>query len=522
MPGDTKSLLAERRAVQRSLKRRRRPALTPPDPSLPIGTDTIPEIRHIVVLMMENHSYDSYLGMLPRGDGFPLGPDGRPAAANPDGNGNMVPVTPRGDTSQEQGLPTQSWHASHVQWNAGKNDGFIYSSEALVKELRPPLPATGIGMQYWTASDLPFYHGLASTFPLMDRWFSSCMGPTFPNRRFLMAGTAHGLIDNVPTGLLDYPEAGTIFDLLTAHGIDWVNYHHQTPLSSIKNGAARLLGKPGLAAIRALGLFAAQLPGLRGYLAGKGGFREYIMRRIQFTANLYPLGWRGARNHLRSLETFFRDAEDGTLPPIAIVDPDFSEFSEENPQDISDGEAFAASVIRSVMHGPHWANTLLIWTYDEHGGYYDHVSPPEAVAPDDVQGHSLVTTLGAFDWLLRRFRLWRMWKEANDNWVGKRLEPRSYDRLGFRVPTVIVSPFAKSDYVSSRDGPRDGPPDGAGPRAYDHTSILKTIERKWNLPPLTRRDAAARDVLDALDLTASPFLVPPDLPDPLAWAPPSS
>ena len=106
--------------------------------------------------------------------------------------------------------------------------------------------------------------------------------------------------------------------------------------------------------------------------------------------------------------------------------------------------------------------------------------------------------------------------------MGKRLEPRSYDRLGFRVPTVIVSPFAKSDYVSSRDGPRDGPPDGAGPRAYDHTSILKTIERKWNLPPLTRRDAAARDVLDALDLTASPFLVPPDLPDPLAWAPPSS
>ena len=84
---------------------------------------------------------------------------------------------------------------------------------------------------------------------------------------------------------------------------------------------------------------------------------------------------------------------------------------------------------------------------------------------------------------------------------------------------MIVSPFAKADYVSSRDGPHDGL--GDGPRVYDHTSILKTIERKWNLPPLTLRDAAAQDLLDSLDLTASPFLVPPDLPDPLAWAPPS-
>ena len=155
MPGDPRSLLAEQRAAQRSLKRRRRPVLAPPDPSLPIGTDTIPEIRHIVVLMMENHSYDSYLGMLRRGDGLPLGPDGRPSASNPDGKGNEVPATPRGDTSQEHGLPTQSWHASHVQWNAGKNDGFIYSSEALIKELHPPLPATGIGMQYWTARSCP-------------------------------------------------------------------------------------------------------------------------------------------------------------------------------------------------------------------------------------------------------------------------------------------------------------------------------------------------------------------------------
>ena len=80
-------------------------------------------------------------------------------------------------------------------------------------------------MGYWSESDLPFYYGLARTFPLADRWFGSCLGPTFPNRRFLIAGTAHGLIDDSPYDLLDYPPAGTIFDMLTEHGISWANYH---------------------------------------------------------------------------------------------------------------------------------------------------------------------------------------------------------------------------------------------------------------------------------------------------------
>ena len=79
-------------------------------------------------------------------------------------------------------------------------------------------------MGYWTEQDLPFYHGLARTFPLADRWFSSCLGPTFPNRRFLLAGTAHGLIDDLPVNILDRPPAGTILDMLTRYGISWANY----------------------------------------------------------------------------------------------------------------------------------------------------------------------------------------------------------------------------------------------------------------------------------------------------------
>jgi phospholipase C len=462
--------------------------------------------------MMENHSYDNYLGTLSRGDGFTMDSDGNPTAVNRDRYGHPVRATPLEGTKQEKGLPTQSWEGSHIQYNAGKNDGFVRSGEAVLPELKPPLPHPRIAMQFWTKEKLPFYNGLANTFPLIDRWYSSCLGPTFPNRRFLIAGTAHGLIDDLPTGMLDYPEAGTIFDLLTAHSIDWTNYHHITPL---RIAFPRLFGTAGLKAARAVGLLLVQLPGLKPLLTGKGGLRTYMMGRIQFTANLYPLGALGARNHLRSLEAFFEDAAAGTLPPFSIVDPDFNEFSEENDQDISCGEGFSAAVINKVMHGKGWAHTLLIWTYDEHGGYYDHVAPPGAVPPDDVLGHSLLNWLGAFDWLLRRFRFWRKLKQANGDRLGDKLLPRSYDRLGFRVPTVIISPYAKKDYVSSRDGPHDGPPDGHGERAYDHTSILKFVERKWNLPALTRRDAEAKDFLDALDFEAAAFLDPPNFPAPL-------
>jgi phospholipase C len=366
-----------------------------------------------------------------------------------------------------------------------------------------PLPDPGISMTYWREDELPFYHALARTFPLLDRWFSSCLGPTFPNRRFLIAGTAHGLIDDVPSGMFDHPEAGTIFDLLTLHGIDWVNYHHITPL---RLNAVRLLGGAGVKTTRALGLVFGQVPGLKQYLGGKGGVHDFLMGRVQFTANLYPLRRISMRTHLRSLELFFDDAAGGTLPPVSIVDPDFGEFSEESDQDIAKGQRFAADVILAVMKGKAWAHTVLVWTYDEHGGYFDHVAPPAAEPPDKFLGHELLQDwFGNLDWFLRRFRLWRKLTQANDGKLENRLLLKTYDRLGFRVPTVIVSPFAKTNYVSSRDGP----PETDGERVYDHTSILKFIERKWNLPALTARDAAAHDFLHALDLSAAPFLDPP-------------
>lgn len=443
-----------------------------PDPSLPAGTDRVPQIRHIVLLMMENHSFDNYLGTLGRGDGLP-----DPPPTNSTGAGRPVPTYRFATTGQTERIPSQSWRASHLQFNDGRNDGFVTS----IEDIDPDADAT-LGMGHWTEDDLPFYAGLARTFPLADRWFCSCLGPTFPNRRFLMAATANGLVDDVMASIIDYPRTGTIFDLLNRHGISWANYHHVPHVRLLRN---RLLGKAGLRGARSFKLAAGHLlPIIDNRVRGE----------IQCTANLYPLGLTRTIGHLRPIGRFFARAAAGTLPSVSIVDPDFQACSEENPQDITNGEGFAAAVIDAVMRGPGWPHTLLIWFYDEHGGYYDHVPPPPAVAPDDVPPHSLLDSAGPLRWLLKHTPLWAQLR-AQDSAAGQ------YRHLGFRVPAVVVSPYARRDYVSST--------------VFDHTSALKLVEEKWNLAPLTRRDADADAPWDLLDLSAAPaFLDPPTLPAP--------
>jgi phospholipase C len=454
-------------------------------PDLPVGTDLLPEIKHIVVLMMENHSYDNYLGMLAgRGEGFARDVSGAPLAANPRHDGTMVRAHHLASTVQVERVPTQTWNISHLQFDDGRNDGFVTSIEDFVPGADPTVP-----MGYWTEQDLPFYYGLARAFPLADHWFCSCLGPTLPNRRFMIAGTAYGLIDDLPWNLADYPKAGTIFDLLTRNGIGWANYHNANPTGLLLK---RLLGNPGLIAARRLPQVGRLFPSVVVTVAGN----------IFFTAGVYPLGLASYVRHLRTTKQFFADADAGTLPPFSIVDPNFNDFSEENPQDIRKGESFASEVITRVMHGKGWPNTLLIWTYDEHGGYYDHVAPPAAVPPDDVLAKDLVLAWPSWVRALLKPLLGSALTELQNADAG----PRTYDQYGFRVPAVIVSPYAKPGHVTST--------------VYDHTSILKLVEQKWNLPALTRRDAAANSPLDALDLQAEPaFLKPPQLPAPsLPWS----
>jgi phospholipase C len=435
----------EATAARRRLARRGVNTQARPQPAMAIGDDCLPQIEHIVILMMENHSYDNYLGMLrERGDGLPLDDEGRPASVNVANDGTVVPMAPFTGTRQKPKVPSQSWSASHIQWDQGTCGGFVRSIEQIV-----PGQDASVPMTYWAESDLPFYYGLARTFPLATRWFCSCLGPTVPNRRVLIAGTAHGLIDDLPFAMIDYPANGTIFDLLSAHGISWANYHH---LSPIRVNWRRLSHAWGLNFLRTLGaLVAALFPQLIPALISK----------LQATADLYPLGFLRSVNHLRPITSFWQAARAGKLPAVSIVDPDFGRCSEENPQDVQAGEGFAAKVVNAVMTGRGWPKTLLIWLYDEHGGYYDHVPPPPAPEPDNVRGQNPIQRFP----LLRLLRLTPYAKLIDTADAGS----TTYDRYGFRVPAVIVSPYAKPDHVTST--------------LYDHTSILKLIEVKWNLPP---------------------------------------
>ena len=399
---------APSRAPARTPSTVRRRAGERPDPSRPEGTDTLPGIEHVVVVMMENHSYDNYLGMLGRGDGFTRGPDGKPTNACPDAAGSPLRAFHMANTCQLPKQPSQAWNATHAQWHNGEMDGFVRSDSGPV------------AMGYWNGDDIPFYYGLAKTFPLCDRWFGSCMGQTYPNRRFLLAATARGNIATDTSTLTDFqPPNGTIMELLNKHGITWRDYFTDLPTT---------------------GLF---LPVLQ--------------------AN---------GDKVVKVDRFFADAAAGTLPGFCLVEPNFDHASEENSDDITTGESFVAMVVDAVMKGPGWPKTVLVWTYDEHGGYYDHVPPPRAVPPDDVGPR-----LGPAD------------------------TPGGYDIYGFRVPAVVVSPYARRNYVSRV--------------VHDHTSILKLLETKYNLPALTDRDAAADGLLDCIDLGSSPsFATPPTLPAP--------
>jgi phospholipase C len=182
-------------------------------------------------------------------------------------------------------------------------------------------------------------------------------------------------------------------------------------------------------------------------------------------------------------EQFYKDAAAGQLPQFSLVDP-YVDFSEEDG-DISVGEAYAATIVNAVLESPNWPTTALIWTYDEHGGWYDHVPPVRAVRPDNVPPAITVPPD----------------------------QPGAYDYTGFRVPVCVVSPWAKRNHVSHV--------------VYDHTSILKLIETKWNLPACTYRDANANNMLDFFDFHSAhgAFAEPPTLAKPLnpfAGTPPAS
>jgi phospholipase C len=370
----------------------------------------MPEIRHIVVLMMENHSFDNLLGMVPyqvpgraQVDGFARH-RGRLLNFNRDASGHKVFAAHASSPCQLPHVPTQSWNASHLSWGGGRNDGFVRASGP-------------IAMRYWDKHDLPFTYSLVEHFPLGQRFFCSTLCQTYPNRRFFFTGTASGTISTNSTTFGVPAANGTILDRLDAHKIDFGIYYQNLP-------------------------------------------SWLIVPHI-----LQPKG-RSARAH--PFPQFLTDAAAGRLPQFTFIDPEYDTTSEENPQDIQVGERFVSQVVRALMKAPTWKNTALFITYDEHGGYYDHVPPPRALKPDNIKP---MTSPGD--------------------------APGGYDRYGFRVPLIVVSPWAKPGYVSRI--------------TQDLTSITAFIERKWNLPAMTFRDANANAMTDYFDFRRPAFAKPPRL-----------
>ena len=407
--------------AQQAGVRRARALVAPglrPDPTKPEGVDTLPEIEHVVIYMQENHSFDSYFGMLGRGDGYTLAGGGRPLNANPDVQGHPVPVFHAPSTCDTSTGASQSWNASHLSWNGGAMDGFVRAGRG----------GTG-SMGYYDEADLPFYYSLARTFPLCDRWFCSVLGQTFPNRRYLQAATSMGIVSTDLNEVLATPAApnGVIWDRLNAHGISWADY-------------------------------TIDLPDIL----------------------LFPDFAKSNSDHIKKFSEFVQDCARATLPRVSIISPGSKAYSEESPGDSRNGEAYSAAIIHAVMQSPAWGKTVLFFTYDEHGGYYDHVAPPPAAVPDNIAPRLRVPPD----------------------------QPGGFDRLGVRVPAVIVSPFAKRNYVSHV--------------VHDHTSILKFIETKFNLGAMTFRDANADNLLDALDFARPGFVDPPPLSAPALTVEPSA
>lgn len=363
-------------------------------------------IQNIVVLMQENRSFDHYFSRLRHADQ----PDRY--ASNPDPLGGPPIQRFHQKRLCETADLSHSWNGSHNEWNNGAMDGFT------AVNVHATDPSGSRTMGYYTRQDIPYYYRLYQTFATSDRHFCSLLGPTYPNRYYLLTGTSFGWVNNTFPNFSgpEYSQP-TIFEQLDAAGVSWKLYYSDLPFAFLF-GYARTTGQP----------------------------------------------------NLRPIAEYFADAAAGNLPQVAFVDPAFLDGENENdehpPSNVQKGQEFVSRIVGALTTSPQWAHSALFITYDEHGGYWDHVPPPPACAPDAIAPMS------------------------NQPWA--------FDRYGVRVPFLVVSPYARKGFMSHT--------------VTDQTSVLRFIQTRHDLPALTRRDANADPLLEMFDFEHPPFVKPPKLP----------
>jgi phospholipase C len=307
--------------------------------SVPVGSD-IP-IDTVVVLMQENRSFDHYfahLGRFAQRDDIDGAPD-TTTIVDKAGNSHGFHRAEHMcflDTNHE-------WSGTHQQINDGKMDGFFDTNEGwseLLPDMPPELRSGERALSYYDENELPFYYGLASTFGIGDRYFSSVPGPTWPNRMFLYSSTSFGRTQNALPDISSYPypdNDGVIFDELEKRHVDWNIYG---------DGA---IGASLVVSTR-------------------------IVNRWDRPV-VYPMA------------DFYAQAAAGKLPSVVFLDPRLNsegakEIDEHPPGNVQMGQKAVHDIVTALMKSPQWKHLALFLTYDEHGGIYDHVPPPKACAPD--------------------------------------------------------------------------------------------------------------------------------------------
>lgn len=368
-------------------------------------------INHLVVLMQEDHTFDNYFGTFPGADGIAA------AKCQPTSRVGGKCTLPHHFSHPRSADPDHSSQSALVAYDNGKMDGFGSAQSAL--NLDPAVP-----MGYWDGSDLPLYWNLAKDYVLADRFFSSAWGASQTNHLFWVAAQSAGSRGGIPTQGFDVE---TIFDRLQAAGVSWKMYvQNYDPKQTFRSSTAhgpQVVWAPLLA------------------------FPRFLDSPTLFS-------------RIVDLSQYYKDLEDGSLPAVSYIVP--SGASEHPPGNVTVGQEFGASLVTAFMRSTSWHDGLFVLTYDDWGGYYDHVPPPQVDA----------------------------------------------DGYGFRVPATFVSPYVRSGSIDHT--------------VYDYTSILKFIEDRWHVQPLTARDASANSIANALDLSQS--ALPPRFPErtyPPPQAPPA-
>lgn len=363
-------------------------------------------IKHVISILQENHTYDNYFGKYPRGNGLPARV--------------CVPVHPRRPTAgcvKPFHIGTNNVVSSDLdhspqtfarQLNGGRMNGFVHAIDMRGEDGR-------LTMGYYNQADLPYYYNLARDYVLFDRFFSSARTGSFMNHVYWVSGSGGPGLDQIPEN--GFRHLTTIFDRLQKRGISWkfyvqnydkrLNYYtvSRYPNRFPSNRTSQVLWAPLLNIPRFLN-------------------RPELAR------------------HIVDLSQYYRDLAHGTLPAVSYIAP--SGPSEHPPSSVRSGEAFTRTLINSLIRSGSWKSSAFILSWDDWGGWYDHVPPP-------------------------------------------RVDRFGY---GFRVPALLVSPYAKRNYIDST--------------TLDFTSILKFIEHNWSLAPLAERDRHANNLTSAFDFSRHP------------------